>query len=117
VSLRRLVCLLFILACSGSAARGEPQPPGGFEGAKWIWYASRPEVPLRDLPAGTAFFRAAVTVPEQSLIKTAELSVTADNLYTFYLNGKAAGEGYTNPNDWSKPKRFDVAGFLLPGIT
>ena len=67
------------------------------------------------LPAGSCFFRASVTVPEQSLIKSAELVITADNLFLLSINGKPAGESDTNPNHWSLPKRFDVAGVLQPG--
>lgn len=90
-------------------------PPIGFGPAKWIWSVPPSEPNAMHLPAGSCFFRASVTVPEQSLIKSAELIVTADNLFLLSINGKPAGESDTNPNHWSLPRRFDVSGVLQPG--
>lgn len=102
---------IIIIAAAGLAAAAEPAPLG-FEGAKWIWSSSDA---ARSAEAGSIYVRAEFNVSEQSLIKTAELIATADNLYTVYLNGKMAGESSDNPNEWNKPKRFDVAKMLQPG--
>ena len=52
---------------------------------------------------------------ERSQIKSAELLATADNLYEVYLNGQRVGGSTEEPNDWSKPRRYDVAGMLTLG--
>jgi HEAT repeat protein len=107
------VVMLTLALCCGSLRGAEPRG-AGFEGAQWIWHRSGLAPEQRSFPGGTCFFRAAVTLPEDSLIESAELLITADNLYTFYINGTPAGESYANPNFWSRPKRFDVAGLLGP---
>jgi HEAT repeat protein len=113
MSVRRLATVLLAVTLSGIALGAAPRP-ADFEGAKWIWYRSGLSSDQRSFPGGACFFRAAVTLPEDSLIESAELVITADNLYTFYVNGTPAGEGHTDPNLWHRPKRFDVAGLLGP---
>jgi len=93
--------ILLIVLCQGAL---------GFDGAKWIWSSSD-----KSQPKGTVCFRAGVAVTEQAQIKSADLIVTADNLYEVYLNGKFVGESSRNPNDWNKPKRFNVATLLNAG--
>jgi len=90
-------------------------PATVFDGAKWIWWSVPKELGLGQFPAGVYYFRAQVTVPEQSLVEKAELVVTADNLYSVWINGKRAADGHADPNAWNRPLRFDVAGLLLPG--
>ena len=68
-----------------------------------------------DYPAQICYFRAAVELPEKTPAKSAEAVVTADNLYTLYVNGKLVGQSSADPNHWSQPRRFDVAGLLKPG--
>lgn len=89
--------------------------PPTFEGAKWIWYSREPMPLSQSFPAGVHYFRAALTLPELAQVKSAELILTADNLYTFSLNGKLGGEGHPNPNQWSQPKQFDVTPLLVAG--
>jgi hypothetical protein len=84
-------------------------PPPTFDGAKWIWYSREPMPLSQSFPAGAHYFRAALTLPERTQVKSAELIITADNLYTFHINGKLAGESHANPNAWAQPKRFNVA--------
>ncbi|MBM3860228.1 MAG: hypothetical protein FJ395_11330 [Verrucomicrobia bacterium] len=97
----------FILFLGLTAAYG---PVRAFDGAKWIWSSSD-----KSQPKGTVCFRAGVAVTEQAQIKSADLHVTADNLYEVYLNGKFVGESSRNPNEWNKPKKFDVANLLNAG--
>ncbi|MBI4585131.1 MAG: HEAT repeat domain-containing protein [Planctomycetes bacterium] len=95
------------------------QPPGsqlpGFDGAQWIWLAPEPGRAALDMPAGLAYFRAALSVPEKAPVQSAEVLITADNLFTLYLNGRFAGESGPDPNAWNRPRRFDVSGWLMPG--
>ena len=97
------------------AGLGAETSPIGFESAKWIWSVPPTEARATHVPAGSCFFRAGVTVSEQSLIKSAELIITADNLFLLSINGKPVGESDTDPNRWGSPKRFDVSGVLQPG--
>ena len=48
-------------------------------------------------------------------IASAELIVTADNLFTLSINGVPAGEGHPSPDLWSRPKRFDVTALVTAG--
>ncbi len=68
-----------------------------------------------DQPAGAAWFRAGMAVSEKARIRSAELFITADNLYTVYLNGRFAGESAADPNAWRRAKRLDVAPLLAAG--
>lgn len=54
-------------------------------------------------------------LPKQSPTKTADLFITADNLFTLYVNGRLAGQSSPDPNEWSHAKRFEVAALLAPG--
>ncbi|MBI5834914.1 MAG: HEAT repeat domain-containing protein [Armatimonadetes bacterium] len=86
-----------------------------FQGANWVWHAPDPGVALMDMPRGTCYLRAQVAISEKARIKSAEVIVTCDNLYTFFINGRFAGEGEPNPDAWNRPKRFDVASLLSAG--
>jgi HEAT repeat protein len=46
---------------------------------------------------------------------SADLAVTADNLYEVIVNGKPVGGNVTRPDDWRLPKRFDVSSLLSLG--
>ncbi|MBI5394870.1 MAG: HEAT repeat domain-containing protein [Verrucomicrobia bacterium] len=111
-AIRAVAAMMGVLA-SCLPAFGGTSP--AFEGAKWIWYSREPMPLSQSFPAGVHYFRAALTLPAGAQVKSAELIITADNLYTFHLNGKLAGEGHANPNAWAQPKRFDVAAMLAPG--
>ncbi len=52
---------------------------------------------------------------EKAPIRRAELIVTADNLFTLYLNGRLVGESEGDNGAWQRPKRFNVAGALAAG--
>ncbi|MBI5388011.1 MAG: HEAT repeat domain-containing protein [Verrucomicrobia bacterium] len=106
--------LLTLFPAVGSLGLAQAAPLG-FDDAKWIWFSREPMPISQSFPGGVNFFRAAFTVPAGVPIKSAEMIVTADNLFSFHLNGKLAGEGHPDPNAWSQPKRFDVAGLLAPG--
>ena len=93
-----------------------PAAPLNFEGAQWIWVGAENPPALNELPKGGGFFRAAFEVTEKARVSSAELIITADNLWDLYLNGKPVGESDPNPNNWNQPKRFDVAGLLTAGI-
>jgi HEAT repeat protein len=113
-SARRAACpLLAVALLGGVLAAGAAT--AGFEGAKWIWYSREPMPNSINFPAGVNFFRATFTLPPGVPITGAQLILTADNLYSFHLNGKLAGEGFPDQNAWGRPKRFEVGPLLVPG--
>ena len=112
---RRVVNLsaaFLLLAC---AARSAEVRPLDWAGAKWIWCVTKPGTPLSSLPEGVCYFRTGVAVTEQARIVSADLLVTADNLYEVSINGKPVGANLSEPNAWNSPKRFDVAPLLTAG--
>jgi HEAT repeat protein len=106
-----LTCILAFCAAAGTA-RTEVVD---FGGAEWIWSAPPAGAAALNHPAGVVWFRASVAVSEKAQIRSAELLVTADNLYTIYLNGQYVGESAADPDAWRNAKRFDVAPLLAAG--
>ena len=66
-------------------------------------------------PGGAWYFVRRSPFRKNAPLSAADLFVTADNLFTLYVNGKLAGQSHANPNLWHRPKRFDVSKLLLPG--
>lgn len=89
--------------------------PVDFGSGEWIWSAPPAGRAALDQPEGTTWFRASLAVSEKAQIRSAELIVTADNLYTAYLNGQFIGENVAEPNAWNRAKRFEVARLLSAG--
>lgn len=79
------------------------------EGAQWVWF---PEgEPEKAAPIGTRWFRRAVTIPADRVVKRASVSFTADNGGVFYLNGKKVGSA----GDFHAAAEFEVAKHLRTG--
>lgn len=76
----------------------------------WIWF---PEgQPTHDAPVAPRFFRRAFDLPEEAKVRSAVLSVAADDQCSVWLNGKEIG----SHQDWRNPGRFEVMGSKLkPG--
>ena len=96
-------------------AGGLRAAPMDFGAAEWIWSAPPAGGTALNPPAGAVWFRSSMDVSEKAQIRLAELLITADNLYTVYLNGRYVGESEADPNAWSRAKRFDVAPLLAAG--
>ncbi|MBM4085974.1 MAG: hypothetical protein FJ272_14405, partial [Planctomycetes bacterium] len=114
MNVTRLALATVAVLAWGGLALGQGQPLG-FEGAKWIWFPPGPGESAQAFPASVWYFRAALALPEETQVASAEVIITADNLFVLYLNGQFAGESETDPNLWSRPKRFDVTRLLAPG--
>ena len=114
-SILRLFWLRALVMALLSWAVGARAQSAGFEGAEWIWSAPPAGRAALDQPAGVAWFRASLAVSEKAQIRSAELIITADNLYTVYLNGQFVGESEADPNAWNRAKRFDVARLVSAG--
>jgi len=90
-------------------------PPGGFDGAQWIWSWPDPGADSPTPPAGTVYFRGALALPENAQVAAAEILSAVDNVYLLFVNGQFVGQSNPNPDDWRVAKRFDVARLLVPG--
>ena len=110
----RTAMLLTWLAALGRAALAAA-PSGGpaptFDGVPWIWYPPPSRVTLDSFAGDTCYFRALLNLPDKTKIQSAEIIATADNLFTLYVNGRISGES----ENWSQPKRVDIADRLVPG--
>lgn len=81
-----------------------------FAGAQWIWSKEGAQA-----KAGSCHFRAEIDIPESPTLESAELVITADNLFVAHVNGRALGESEANHQAWSKPRRYDLSSWIAPG--
>jgi HEAT repeat protein len=113
--------MLKIMGVMFCVVGGALQAPAGeagasFDRSQWIWSWPDPgSNSTRDMNMGCAWFRVDVTLPQPASVVRADVFLTADNLFALYVNGKYVGQSDANPNRWRQPKRFDVAGLLVPG--
>src|SRR5690349_2574497 len=84
-------------------ARSTTAPPS-FDGASWIW---TPEATTPVAPAEPRAFRKTLTSTKQAV--SAEISITADDLYALYVNGKLLGSTTGADNEWQQARRFQTA--------
>lgn len=113
-STRRAALAAFLVL--SAPLHSQPDTPA-FDGAKWIWFSREP-MPIttaQSFPGGANYFRAALTLPDPTGLETAELLITADNLFSVYVNGQLAGESEADHSAWGNPKRFEVTHLLVPG--
>ncbi|MGA2032904.1 MAG: glycosyl hydrolase [Thermoguttaceae bacterium] len=80
-----------------------------FGSAQWIWH--KEGNPAVSAPPGTRYFRRVVTLEAGSRIASAQLTMTADNEFVCYVNGRRVGAG----NDWARAYAMNVASALKPG--
>lgn len=81
-----------------------------FEGSKWIWSAGPDQA-----KAEIRYFRAELDIPESPALESAELVLTADNLFVVHVNGRAIGESKADHQAWSSPQRYDLSPVVAPG--
>lgn len=77
-------------------------------GTKWVWTAG---ARAGNQPAGDAYFRKNITVPEGSKIKQAVFKLVADDAFTLYVNGHDAGQG----SSWRTLSTIEITGRLVAG--
>ena len=77
-----------------------------FGGASWIW---TPEAASPVAPAEPRAFRTTYTSPANKTARTAEILVTADDLYRIWINGNLLGETQGNENEWQQSRLFRVS--------
>jgi HEAT repeat protein len=109
INVTRFAVAAISVAASFLPAFGQARPMS-LEGAKWIWARCEGEP-----PAGPCFLRGSLTLPEAAQIKSAEVALSVDNLYSVYVNGRYVGQSEMDPDKWSQAKRFDVTAMVTPG--
>jgi len=83
-------------------------------GAKWIW-CPEPGVDLtQTAPAGDRYFRCRVAVPAGEKPKLAQLILTVDDQFTFFVNGKQVAQ-FAENDGWKRPQRYDLLPLLQSG--
>lgn len=91
---------------AGSAWIGNERPttPPSFDGASWIW---TPEVTSPVAPAEPRAFRKTLTSTKTAV--SAEIAITADDLYRLSVNGRELGSTTGAENEWQQARRFHTA--------
>ena len=93
----------------GASAKAGPGNANPLAAAQWIWF---PEGnPAASAPPGRRSFRRALTLPSDTAVASATLSLTADNSFVLFVNGRQVGTG----DDFHETASFDVQPLLRAG--
>ena len=96
----------------GQLSPATPEPPKSIDSimtSQWIWY---PEGnPAASAPAGGRYFQRTIEVDSAKALESPTASVSADNEFTLWINGKKVSEG----KDFKVPVKSPIASFLHPG--
>ncbi len=91
-------------------------PPSAKElltGAKWVWY---PEGnPAVAAPVATRYFRTVIDIPAGKKPKAAIFTLTADNDFVLYCNGKEVARSDGETENWRLLKHADLTSYLHEG--
>jgi hypothetical protein len=83
--------------------------PDSMSESQWIWY---PEGhPAQSAPPGTRYFQRIITVDAAKVLATATASVSADNAFILWINGKKVSAG----DNFTVTVRTSITSFLRPG--
>ncbi len=86
-----------------------PVATGDFKGASWIWFPEGDAT--QNVPEGTRYFRTTINVPADVTISSAKLSLSGDDSWRAWLNGKLMGAS----NSWKEAKSVDVQKTMHAG--
>ena len=82
-------------------------PPQIWSGANWIW--NDPNSGHSDQSPAPRYFRKSFELAAKPL--AAEIHMTCDDKYIFYLNAREIGSG----EGWNTPERYDIGRLLVAG--
>jgi hypothetical protein len=82
-------------------------PPQIWSGANWIWNDANSG--HSDQSSAPRYFRKSFELSAKPI--AAEIHLTCDDKYTFYLNAREIGSG----QEWNTPEHFDVGRLLVAG--
>src|SRR5262249_52198953 len=117
VSMRSLIAWLALTLASSILALASSLTPQLLPHTKkvdpvqWIWFNEGD--PAQSAPAETRYFRKVFQIdrPVQKVVDEGTLDITADNVFTVWVNGHEVGKG----DQWQKVYRFDVTKLLVHG--
>lgn len=92
-----------------TATAGQPIPKAlvdGFQSGTWIW---TPEIDNTNTPVETIAFRKTYTSPAGKSSSSALVLITADNLFTLFVNGRFVGASPNETEIWKNAMLFNVA--------
>ncbi|GEM_PF-548504 len=75
----------------------------------WIWFPEGD--PKRDAPTASRYFRRLFDLPNSRAVHRAQITLTADDQFTLWVNGRKIGSG----TNWSVLSTFDVTNALHKG--
>jgi hypothetical protein len=84
----------------------------GLEGCPWVWFPG--ENGRNAAPPGPRYFRHEITLGDRKVTE-AKFTLSCDNEFTLFVNGKEAGKDDTGDNSWDRPQTINVAKYLKPG--
>ncbi len=87
--------------------QGETTNP--LDGAKWIWFPEGD--PAVSAPVSTRYFRRVFELPANQAVRSATITMTADNEFQFFVNGREAGKS----DNWKAPGKIAIDALLRPG--
>jgi alpha-L-rhamnosidase len=88
-----------------------PEPP--FEGAKWIWHAGDKGP---DKPQGYRLFVTSLRLLDSAKIEKATLIATADDFFSFTINGNPVIISQAGTGGWDRPETADVTRSIKSGV-
>ncbi len=91
-----------------SPAHSRPQS-NPLDRARWIWFAEAD--PATAAPVGRRYFRRVLVLPEKAQVESAKASLTADNSFELWVNGRSAGKG----DNFREVAEFEIGARLKPG--
>ena len=92
-------------------APGASAQAATLSGAQWIWHAADGDTP----PAGKRWLRGTLTLPANEAVVSAKLLASADDFYSYSINGGPFHNGPRGEDTWRTWQDFTVAGELRPG--
>ncbi|MBN1443745.1 MAG: family 78 glycoside hydrolase catalytic domain, partial [Planctomycetes bacterium] len=92
--------------------RETESPEAPLDGAKWIWFAGDEGA---NAPKGVRVFMTSLALPGDVSIARATLVVTADDRYSFNINGQLVASSGDGADSWKQPKKVDVTERLRGG--
>lgn len=87
---------------------GKPSPStlvSTFNAASWIWTK---ETEFPNAPPGDRAFRKTYATPSGKVATSAEVLITADDLFDLYLNGQLVGSASNATDSWKSAEIFNV---------
>ena len=98
----------------GKEALPEGSSPAGPLGTgKWVWY---PEGnPAVGAPTATRYFRRILTLAADREVKSALFTLTADDGFILYVNGKNVGHSDDQTDSWRRPVTVNLAKEIAAG--